>query len=107
MGRNSRSRIKIKISYPEINATDLMLRGDQNFALGLSTNRAENFPGYHGKSVLIIADEAPGIETGIWDAIGGTMAGGKVHVIMSGNPTRPSGPFYDLELHLHRCFRIA
>jgi len=53
-----------------------------------------NFQGYHGKQVLIIADEAPGIPSGIWDAIAGTMAGGKVHVVMAGNPTIPSGAVF-------------
>lgn len=54
-----------KIPYPEIRSTELKLRGDENYALGLSTNEAENFQGYHGKFVLIIADEAPGIESGL------------------------------------------
>jgi phage terminase large subunit len=98
-----------KVPYPELNSTDLTMRGDHNFALGLSTNRAENFQGYHGKSVLIIADEAPGIESGIWDAIAGVMAGGKVHVVMAGNPTQPSGAFFDAfnrERALWNCITI-
>jgi hypothetical protein len=65
-----------KVPYPKLNSTELKLRDDNNFALGFSTNQAENFQGYHGKHVLIIADEAPGIESGIWDAVAGTMAGG-------------------------------
>ena len=84
-----------KIPYPEINQADLKLRGDDNFALGFSTNQAENFQGYHGRSVLIIADEAPGIESGVWDAIAGTMAGGRVNIVMAGNPTLPAGAFFD------------
>src|SRR5216684_516349 len=60
-----------KVPYPELNATELKSRGDDNFALGLSTNQAENFQGYHGKHLLIIADEAPGISSEIWDAIAG------------------------------------
>lgn len=84
-----------KIPYPEFNQVDIRLRGPENFARGLSTNRAENFQGYHGANVLIIADEAPGVESGIWDAILGTMAGGRVHIVMAGNPTIPSGAFYD------------
>jgi hypothetical protein len=63
-----------KFGFPEINATRLKFRGDDNFALGLSTNRPENFHGYHGKHLLIIADEAPGLESGLWDAIAGAMA---------------------------------
>jgi hypothetical protein len=63
--------------------------------MGFSTNQAEKFQGYHGRRVLIVIDEANGVEPGIFDAIAGTMAGGEVHVVMAGNPTTPSGPFYD------------
>jgi phage terminase large subunit len=84
-----------KIPYPQPTSTELKLRDDSNFALGFSTNRAENFQGYHGKHVLILADEAPGIEPEVWEAISGIMAGGKVHLVVAGNPTQPSGPFFD------------
>jgi hypothetical protein len=84
-----------KFSFPEINATKLKFRGDDNFALGLSTNRSDNFAGYHGEHLLILADEAPGLESGIWDAIAGAMAGGKVHIVMAGNPILPAGAFFD------------
>jgi hypothetical protein len=98
-----------RVPYPELNTLELKFRGDNNFALGLSTNQAENFQGYHGKHVLIIADEAPGIEAGIWDAIAGIMAGGKVHIVMAGNPTAPWGAFFDAfhrERALWNCIRI-
>src|ERR1700730_3478409 len=98
-----------RVPYPELNAMELKLRGDNNFALGLSANQAENFQGYHGKHVLVIADEAPGIEAGIWDAIVGIMAGGKVHIVMAGNPTAPWGAFFDAfhrERALWNCIRI-
>jgi phage terminase large subunit len=84
-----------KVPYPPLKTTELKFRDDNNFAIGFSTNQTENFQGYHGKNVLIIADEAPGIESGIWDAIAGTMAGGNVHIVMAGNPTVPSGAFFD------------
>jgi len=98
-----------KVEYPELKSTELQLRDGSNYALGFSTDRAANFQGYHGKHVLIIADEAPGIETGVWDAIAGTMAGGKVHIAMAGNPTLPSGAFYDAfsrERELWNCITI-
>jgi len=98
-----------KVPYPKLNTTELKFRGDNNFAIGFSTNQAENFQGYHGKYVLIIADEAPGIESGIWDAIAGTMAGGRVHIVMAGNPTAPSGAFFDAftrDRGLWKCFTI-
>src|SRR3984893_7567456 len=56
-----------KVQYPELKSTELRLRDESNFALGFSTDRAANFQGYHGQHVLIIADEAPGIESSIWD----------------------------------------
>ena len=101
---------KAKVPYPKLKTTELKFRSDNNFAMGFSTNQAENFQGYHGKYVLIIADEAPGIESGIWDAIAGTMAGGVVHSVMAGNPTVPSGAFFDAftkDRGLWNCFTIG
>ena len=94
---DSKSQPALESTLPELNHTDLKLRGDDNFALGFSTNQAENFQGYHGKAVLIIADEAPGIESGIWDAVAGIMAGGTVsiHLTVAGNPTIHAGAFFD------------
>jgi phage terminase large subunit len=90
-----RAVARARVPYPELKSTELEFRDKNNVALGFSTNQAENFQGYHGKYVLIIADEAPGIESCLWDAIAGTMAGGKVHIVMAGNPTVPAGAFYD------------
>ena len=98
-----------RVPYPPLKTTELILRDPNNFAIGFSTHQSENFQGYHGKYVLIIADEAPGIESGIWDAIAGTMAAGKVHIIMAGNPTVPSGAFFDAftrERGLWNCISI-
>jgi hypothetical protein len=98
------------VPYPEFKATEIKFRDENNFAIGFSTNHSENFQGYHGKQVLIIADEAPGIESGIWDAVAGTMAGGVVHIVMAGNPTAPSGAFYDAftkDRGLWNCFTIG
>ena len=100
---------RAKVPFPKLKTTELKFRDDNNFALGFSTDQAENFQGFHGKQVLIIADEAPGIEPGIFDAIAGTMAGGRVHAVMAGNPTIPSGPFFDAfsrERGLWKCLSI-
>jgi hypothetical protein len=87
-----RATARSRISFPDFSQTRLTLRGEHNFAMGLATNKAENFQGYHGGHVLIIADEAPGIESGIWDAIAGVMSGGQVHVVMA-------GILYELDAH--------
>ena len=104
-----RAVAQARVPYPKLKTTELTLRDNNNFAIGFSTNQGENFQGYHGKYVLIIVDEAPGIESGIWDAIAGTMAAGKVHIVMAGNPTVPSGAFFDAfsrERALWNCISI-
>jgi phage terminase large subunit len=98
-----------KVPYPPLRTTELKLRGENNFALGFATNQTENFQGYHGKHILLIADEASGIESGIWDAIAGIMAGGMVHVVMAGNPITRSGAFFagfTSERELWNCITI-
>ena len=65
------------------------------FALGLSTDQSERFQGYHAERMLIILDEAPGVRPEVWEAIEGIRATGNAHVLAIGNPTDPSGSFYD------------
>jgi phage terminase large subunit len=64
------------------------------YAIGLSTNEGVNFQGFHG-DVLLVLDEAPGVRPDIFEAIEGIRAAGDVRVLMLGNPTIASGPFYD------------
>jgi len=101
---------RAKVPYPKHHMSRLKFRDDSNFAMGFSTNQSTHFQGYHGQQVLIIADEAPGIESSVFDAIAGIMAGGKVHVVMAGNPTIPSGPFFDAftnERGLWNCITVS
>lgn len=69
-------------------------RSEDCYAIGLSTNEGVNFQGFHGE-VLIVMDEAPGVRPDIFEAIEGIRAGGDVRVLMLGNPTIASGPFYE------------
>jgi hypothetical protein len=68
--------------------------GPNNYAIGLSTDQGVRFQGWHGK-VLLVFDEAPGIDGTIWEAAQGIRAGGDVRFLALGNPTIASGPFYD------------
>ena len=68
------------------------------YALGLATDLGVNFQGFHAREggfLLVIIDEAPGVEPAVMEAIEGTRAGGDVRVLMLGNPDVPSGPFYN------------
>ncbi len=78
----------------QANQTELRL-SDSNFVLGLSTDQGVRFQGFHGGHVLIIIDEAPGVDAEIWEAIEGVAAAGDVHILALGNPTIASGPFFD------------
>src|SRR5574340_759328 len=56
-----------RIDFPKALQTELRLV-DGSVALGRSTNMGVRFQGFHG-TVLIIIDEAPGVDDEIWDAI--------------------------------------
>lgn len=68
-----------------------------SFAMGFSTDDPTRFQGLHSENILIIEDESPGVPATIHHAIEGILAGGGIWCKV-GNPTSPSGPFYD-------CFR--
>lgn len=85
--------------FPKPLLTELKFNADR-YALGFATsvtksNEGVKAQGFHGEHVLVVVDEAPGIDPKIWDAIEGARAGGDVRVLALGNPTIASGPFYD------------
>src|SRR4029434_10628191 len=58
-----------------------------------------SFQGFHarpGGFLLLVVDEAPGVDPAVFTAIEGIEAGGDVRVLVLGNPDVPSGPFYDI-----------
>lgn len=69
--------------------------GEKWAAFGLSTNKPTRFQGKHAKRVLIIYDEATGIDGSIFEA-GGSMAGGpQDRQLAVGNPTDATSAFYE------------
>jgi hypothetical protein len=54
---------------------------------------ATRFQGYHSPNLLLIFDEASGIERPIWDAADGLMTSGHCRHLAIGNPTDPTGEF--------------
>ena len=82
-----------RIAYPKPLQTELRIDAHR-YATGFATDRGVRFQGFHGR-VLIVVDEAPGMEADINDAIEGIAAGGDVRILQLGNPTIPSGAFYE------------
>lgn len=103
------ARERLKARIPEPSTVGLKISAER-YALGASSSKGVNIQGYHAKNVLIITDESPGIDTGIWDAIEGIRMGGNVRVLKLGNPVVPSGAFFDAfnkERKIHNCISIS
>lgn len=82
------------LPFPESTTVGLNL-SPTNYALGFSSSKGVNAQGFHGKRVLIIADEAIGISADLWDAIEGIRSAGDVRLLKLCNPTVPGGPVYE------------
>ena len=65
------------------------------FALGLSTDDPDRFQGHHARHVLLVMDEAPGVDPKIYEASQGILTQAHSKCLLIGNPTSSSGPFFD------------
>lgn len=65
------------------------------YALGVSADKDDNFQGYHAKDILVIVDEAAGVEPSILNAVEALLTSKNVRLLYIGNPTKASGNFYD------------
>jgi hypothetical protein len=64
------------------------------YALGLATDEAVRFQGFHAENLLILFDEASGIADEIWEAAEGIAVGKNNRIVAIGNPMTTSGRFY-------------
>lgn len=63
------------------------------FALGLSSDKSDQFQGFHSPHLLAVVDEASGVSPEIYEAIDGLAP---ERVLMIGNPLQNSGRFADV-----------
>jgi phage terminase large subunit len=63
------------------------------FAVGLSTNDPTRFQGIHAPRILLVFDEATGIDNEIWEAAEGVAVGNNDRFLAIGNPTDPTARF--------------
>jgi phage terminase large subunit len=61
---------------------------------GFSTNKAERAQGRHEIGLLVVADEAAGLEEFVWDALESSMASEGVRMLIIGNPNAIRNTFY-------------
>lgn len=74
---------------------ELHLIQDEWYAAGLSTNEPDRFQGFHEEHILVVVDEAAGVDIGIFEAIEGVLTSDGARLLLIGNPTGIGGPFYD------------
>ena len=67
------------------------------YAMGLASDEPDNMRGIHSQSgrVLLLVDEAGGMDADILDALEGNLASAFVSLLYIGNPTSGVGRFYD------------
>jgi hypothetical protein len=79
--------------------TELQLAKDW-FVIGVSPQinvdaEAYRFEGYHSPHVLVIMDQAQGINPKLWDVGVSLVSNEKSRILVLGNPTSPSGRYYE------------
>lgn len=76
-------------------------------AIGLSTNDPVRFQGWHEKNILVLVDEASGVDEEIYQAVEGILTGPNARLLLLGNPNHPAGTFYEsFRSSLYRRFHI-
>lgn len=87
------------IKFPDPTTTGVRMDG-KNYSMGFSSSKSVNAQGFHGRRVILIADESIGITPDLWDAIEGIRSAGDVTTIDMCNPTVPSGPVFEAHTRL-------
>lgn len=82
---------------------------DTWFMVARTATKPENMQGFHEENMLFLVDEASGIAEPIMEAVLGTLSGANNKLLLTGNPTRTSGTFYDSHTRdraLYKCYTV-
>ena len=82
----------------ELLTTELRME-DEWYALGFATDDKSKFQGFHSPNMLVVVDEAGGIEEHIMEAIEGLLTSEGAKLLLIGNPTNASSYFGRTHLH--------
>ena len=74
-----------------------------HFALGFSSDEEINFQGFHSANFLLVADEASGIPTPVFDSLSTLLSSGNPHTLLISNPDSLTGYFY----HSHEMSKFT
>ncbi|WP_373069840.1 hypothetical protein [Sulfurimonas sp.] len=80
----------------EVQSLDVKFaNGNHCFARTARKENTEALAGVHASLVVYIVDEASGIDQAVFDVIEGALTGDNYLFIMTSNPTRTTGTFFD------------
>lgn len=65
------------------------------YALGFATDDPQRIHGFHGQKILVIVDEAQGMDIRTLEAIENVMSDGNAHLLLLQNPSALTGEAYD------------
>jgi len=82
----------------EIFTTELRIE-EKWYAIGFSTDEAEKFQGFHSPNILVIVDEAGGVEEIIFEAVEGILTTPNAKALLIGNPLNRVSYFGRTHLH--------
>jgi hypothetical protein len=84
-----------------ITSDHITLKGNDECFITARTSRPdkpEAMAGLHSDHILLVADEASGIDEAVYEAAGGSMSSPGAVTLLIGNPTRASGFFWRAHL---------
>lgn len=97
----------------DITSTHIRLKSDPECFITARTSRAdqpEAMAGLHSNNILLVADEASGIDEAVYEAASGSMSSAGAITLLIGNPTRTSGYFWrvhTLERDRWHCITVS
>jgi phage terminase large subunit len=106
--RASFHKATFKVGKLQPKSPELQIQQDQWYAVGLSTNDPNRFQGFHEENILVVIDEAPGVDEDIHEAVQGVLTSANGKLFMTGNPTPVAGSFFNaFSSDLWKTFHIA
>ncbi len=88
------NKAKYKLTEKEVTQAGLNL-DTKWYAVGVSTRTPDNMMGYHADNLLVVVDEAGGVDDLIFQGVRAITTNVNNKVLLIGNPTTPGGVFWN------------